>query len=208
MFDFFNLDKISEYLKACEQRVNQEQPDIFDAFFQHFNGDKQNQVRGEDLRLDLAIGFDDAILGCEKEVKIPRLEITDDGEFEQMVKSVKVNIPAGVSYGTKLRLKEQGDVCRYGSKRGDLYIFLLVPSQDNERKLNGIDIESEIKITSSQALTGCEIVVRTTTGMKSIIVPPRTKNGDSFVLRGYGGCQLGVPGKNGDHIIKFICEER
>jgi DnaJ-class molecular chaperone len=206
MFDPFNFNKLSENFKIFLKKSSQEQFSIFEAFSQGFRGGFKEPPRGEDLRLDLAIEFDNAILGCEKEIRIPRLEITDEGEFEQIVKSVKVNIPAGVSYGTKLRLKEQGDVCKHGGKRGDLYIFLLVPSQDKERKRNGINIESEIKITRSQALAGCKIVVNTTKGAKTIFVPTGTKNGDFLVLRGYGVCQLGVPGKNGDHVIKFVYE--
>jgi DnaJ-class molecular chaperone len=123
MFDFFDFNKISKYLKECSERANQEQPDIFEAFFSHLSGNDREQLRGEDLRLDLAIEFDDAILGCEKEVRIPRLEKTDEGEFEQIVTSLTVKIPAGVVNGTKLRLKEQGDVCKPGGKRGNLYIF-------------------------------------------------------------------------------------
>jgi DnaJ-class molecular chaperone len=103
-------------------------------------------------------------------------------------------------------VKEEGDVCRHGGKTGDLYVVLFVPSQHKERKRNGINIESEIKITRAQARAGCEIVVNTTKGVKTTLVSPGTKNGDCLVLRGYGVCQLGVPGKNGDHIIKLVCE--
>ena len=207
-FDFVKFVKVTENLKKLIENSKREQPDtdIFKAFLQGFKGETPEIFRGEDLRLDLAIEFDDAILGCKKEIRIPRLEITDEGEFEQIVKSVTVNIPAGVSYGTKLRVKEQGDVSRQGGERGDLYVFLLVPMQDKERKRNGINIESEIKITKAQAIAGCTIVVKTSTGTKTISVPPGTKDGNSLVLKGYGVCQLGGLGKNGNHIIKFVYE--
>jgi DnaJ-class molecular chaperone len=87
-----------------------------------------------------------------------------------------------------------------------IYIYLLVPSQDKERKRNGINIESEIRITNSQALAGCEISVKTMVGMKTIVVPPNTKSGDVLVLKGYGTYELGVSDKSGNHVIKFICE--
>jgi DnaJ-class molecular chaperone len=166
----------------------------------------ESHPRGEDIRIDLAIGFDDAILGCEQEVQILRLEMTDEGELEQIIKSLKITIPAGTNHGSKLRLKEQGNACRYGGKPGDLYLYLLVPSQDKERKRKGVNIESEIKITSSQASEGCETVVKTATGWKTIFVSPGTKTGDFLVLSGCGVDRSGTPDKNGDLIIKFVCE--
>jgi DnaJ-class molecular chaperone len=206
MFDPFDFNKLAENFRIFSERSRREQPNIFEAFLQGFHGGFKEPLRGEDLRLDLAIDFDDAVLGCEKEIRIPRLEITEENEFEQIIKSVKVNIPAGIRQGDKLRLKEQGDVCKHGGRRGDLYVFLIFSLQDKERKRNGINIESEIKITKSQAISGCKILVKTTKGEKTIFVPSGTKNGDFLVLRGHGVCQLGVPGKNGDHVIKFVFE--
>jgi DnaJ-class molecular chaperone len=205
MSNFFNFGEIIDHFKMVSDELGR-------GLYSQILGEEyvpktvERPLRGEDLRLDLAIGFDDAILGCEKEVRIPRLEITDEGEFEQIVKSVNVNIPAGIRPGDKLRLKEQGDVCKHGGTRGDLYIYLIFPLQDKERKRNGVNIESEIKITRSEALYGCEIVAKTTKGEKTVFVPPSTKNGDLIVLRGCGVYQLGVLGKHGDYIIKIVYE--
>jgi DnaJ-class molecular chaperone len=162
--------------------------------------------RGEDIYIDLAIDFDDAILGCDRELHIPRIEMVEEDELEYIIKSLTVTIPVGTSNGNKLRLKEQGHACKYGGKSGDLYLYLLVPSQDKDRKRNGINIEAEIKITSTQASDGGELVVNTPTGWRTIFVSPGTQTGDSLVLRGCGVYQAGNPGKHGDYIIKFVCE--
>jgi DnaJ-class molecular chaperone len=162
--------------------------------------------RDKDLRFDMAIGFDEAILGCERELQVPRIETIEQGELEYIIKSLKVNIPAGTNHGSTLRLKGQGHACRDGGEPGDLYLYLFVALQDKERKRNGINIESEIKITSSQASAGGEIVVNTTTGWRTIFVSPGTKTGDSLILSGCGVYQSGNPSKNGDYIIRFKCE--
>jgi molecular chaperone DnaJ len=49
--------------------------DIFDAFFgSGFSGRGQGRdTRGSDLRYDLAIAFEEAYLGAEKEIEVPRL---------------------------------------------------------------------------------------------------------------------------------------
>ena len=162
--------------------------------------------RDKDLRFDMAIGFDEAILGCEREIEVPRTDMTEEGELEYIIKSLKVNIPAGTNHGSTLRLKRQGHACRDGGEPGDLYLYLFVALQDKERKRNGVNIEAEVTITSSQASEGGEIVVNTTTGWRTIFVSPGTKTGDSLILSGCGVCQAGNPGKNGDYIIKFKCE--
>jgi DnaJ-class molecular chaperone len=162
--------------------------------------------RDKDLQLDMAIGFDEAILGCERELQVPRLEMIEEGELEHIIKTLKVTIPAGTNHGSTLRLKRQGNACRYGGEPGDLYLYLFVALQDKERKRNGANIESEIKITSSQASAGGEIVVNTTTGWRTIFVSPGTKTGDFLVLSGCGVYQSANPSKNGDYIIKFNCE--
>jgi molecular chaperone DnaJ len=53
--------------------------DIFDAFFgTGFGGRGQGRnLRGSDLRYDLTIGFEEAYLGAEREIEVPRLVICD-----------------------------------------------------------------------------------------------------------------------------------
>ncbi|PSB45753.1 J domain-containing protein, partial [Chamaesiphon polymorphus] len=162
--------------------------------------------RDKDIRFDMAIGFDEAILGCERELQVPRTEMTDEGELEYVLKSLTVNIPAGTNNGSTLRLKGQGHACRYGGEPGDLYLYLFVALQDKERKRNGVNIEAEVTITSSQASAGGEVVVNTITGWRTIFISPGTKTGDSLILSGCGVYQPGNPSKNGDYIIKFKCE--
>jgi molecular chaperone DnaJ len=55
--------------------------DIFESFFSGFAGGMGTQgrrtrgpVRGDDLRLDLKLGFREAVFGGEKEIRIPHLE--------------------------------------------------------------------------------------------------------------------------------------
>ena len=165
-----------------------------------------NPMCGEDLRIDLAIGFDEAILGCQKQIQIQVLECADNGEFIRVTRSLKITIPAGVTDLTKLRLKEQGDTSKSNGSPGDLYVYLRVPAHDKERKRNGLNIESDITITSAQAQSGCEIMVETIFGQRKICVPPGTKSGDSLVLSNFGVFKSTFPNKNGDHIIRFSCE--
>jgi molecular chaperone DnaJ len=53
--------------------------DIFDAFFgTGFGGRGQGRnLRGSDLRYDLTIGFEEAYLGAEREIEVPRLVVCE-----------------------------------------------------------------------------------------------------------------------------------
>ena len=49
--------------------------DIFDVFFgTQRAGGRPGPERGEDLRFQLALSFEEAVFGCEKELQVPRLE--------------------------------------------------------------------------------------------------------------------------------------
>ncbi len=85
----------------------------------------QFRRRGTDIEVDVPIAIDEAVLGTAAEV--PTLEGT----------KAKVNIPAGTSSGTKLRLRAKGAGDRKGG-RGDLYgvVQITVPKtiSDEARK--------------------------------------------------------------------------
>ena len=52
--------------------------DIFEEFFGGFTGARTAQrgpVRGNDLRYDLRISFQEAVFGTEKEIKVSRFEV-------------------------------------------------------------------------------------------------------------------------------------
>jgi len=74
----------------------------------HVKPDSRFKREGYNLVMPLSVKLTDALLGSTYKVE------TLDGE-------VNVKIPAGVSFGERLRLKGKG-VPRRGSSRGDLYI--------------------------------------------------------------------------------------
>ena len=78
----------------------------------------------------------------------------------QVRKKLRINIPAGVDTGTKLRVSGQGNVGLKGESPGDLYIFLFVENDSNFKR-DGITIFSEISISNSQATLGDTIKINT-----------------------------------------------
>ena len=169
--------------------------------------ERQVAKPGKDLRLDLSIGFYDAILGCETEVRIPRLEAISDDANIPVIRLLKIMVPAGVECGTKLKLAREGDASKNGGRAGDLFIQILAPVYEGGLQRKGLNIESEVRITKEQAQMGCNLVIKTIWGDLNIVIPTQTMPGDTLVLKGCGVTSPGSPTKKGNHIIHFFCQE-
>jgi molecular chaperone DnaJ len=120
------------------------------------------------------------------------------------VKKLRVNIPAGVREGSRIRLAGKGEPGRNGGPHGDLYLITHVePSQLFTRK--GDNLEVEVPLTIPEALRGAEVQVPTLTGTKTLRVKPGTAHGTVQRLRGEGPPKLGGKEK-GDIHYRFVID--
>ncbi len=123
---------------------------------------------------------------------------------QKTVKNYKVNIPAGVREGSRVRLAGKGEAGRNGGPSGDLYVVTHVaPSPIFERK--GDNLEVEVPLTIPEAIRGADVEVPTLNGRKKLRVSPGTKHGTVQRLRGEGPPKLGGKGK-GDLHYKFVID--
>jgi len=107
------------------------------------------------------------------------------------VKRMRVNIPAGVREGSRIRLAGKGEPGRNGGPAGDLYLITHVaPSPLFTRK--GENLEVEVPLTIPEALQGAEVQVPTLSGTKTLRVRPGTAHGTVQRLRGEGPPKLGA----------------
>ncbi len=106
------------------------------------------------------------------------------------MKRYRVNIPAGVKEGSRIRLPGKGEPGRNGGPPGDLYVTTHVtPSPVFKRK--GDNLEVEVPLTIPEALRGAEVQVPTLSGKKTLRVKPGTAHGTVQRLRGEGPPKLG-----------------
>jgi molecular chaperone DnaJ len=119
---------------------------------------------------------------------------------KQEAKKLKINIPAGVDNGTRLRVSGEGDAGQRGGLSGDLYVYLFV-NEDAEFQRDGINILSDLKISYLQAILGCRLEINTVDGPVELVIPPGTQPGTELTLEGRGVPRLGNPVSRGDHII-------
>jgi molecular chaperone DnaJ len=117
------------------------------------------------------------------------------------VKKLRVNIPAGVRDGSRIRLAGKGEPGRQGGPPGDLYLITHVaPSTLFTRK--GDNLEVEVPLSIPEALSGAEVQVPTLNGTKTLRVKPGTAHGTVQRLRGEGPPRLGA-GKSGKGDIHY-----
>jgi molecular chaperone DnaJ len=122
------------------------------------------------------------------------------------VKRLRVNIPAGVRDGSRIRLAGKGEPGRNGGPPGDLYLITNVaPSSLFTRK--GEHLEVEVPLSIPEALRGAEVQVPTLSGTKTLRVPAGTTHGTVQRLRGEGPPKLGSSShERGDIHYRFVID--
>ena len=211
--------------------------------------------RGEDVRYDLEVSFEDAARGMTAEIQVPRQETCfrcqgrgaepdglatcsachgrgeilfqqgfltvrrtcpQCGGAGQMIhracpecrghgylrteRKLKVNIPAGVDNGTRLRLAGEGQPGVHHGPPGDLYVVLRVEEHPFfERRDN--DLYCTVPVNVSQAVLGAEIEVPTLDGAETLRIPEGTQSGATFRLRNQGVPDVSGRGR-GDLIVQ------
>jgi molecular chaperone DnaJ len=104
----------------------------------------------------------------------------------QQTKRYKVNVPAGVKGGSRIRLAGKGEAGPRGGPPGDLYVTTRVAASPIFERLDDGNLEVTVPITVPEALRGGTIEVPVLHGTKKIKVAPGTKHGTVTRLRGEG----------------------
>jgi molecular chaperone DnaJ len=131
--------------------------------------------------------------GTGTEIKDPCPTCQGSGRTRQ-VKRYRVNIPAGVKDGSRVRLAGKGEAGPRGGAPGDLYVVTRV-GESPIFKRKGDNLEVEVPITIPEAIRGATIEVPTLAGTKRIRVSPGTKHGTVQRLRGEGPPKLSGRGR-------------
>ena len=127
------------------------------------------------------------------------------GGNRQVTKKLKINIPAGVDNGTRLRVSGEGDSGQRGGPSGDLYVYLFV-NADPEFQRDGINVLSQVKISYLQAILGSRMEVNTVDGTEELTIPAGTQPNTVLTLENRGVPRLGNPVSRGDHLITVLVD--
>lgn len=177
--------------------------DIFEELFGRAGrGRAARRGRGRDVEAELELSLEEAHRGGRRSLQMQAAEVcptcngsgvkdgktcnTCGGAGEVLrPKNIEVNIPAGVRDGSTIRLPGQGGPGSDGSEPGDLYLHIRLRPHPLFR-VNGDDLEVELRIAPWEAVLGTKVEVPTIEGKVELTVPPGTNTGQRLRLRGQG----------------------
>jgi curved DNA-binding protein len=151
-------------------------------------GRRTRRSPAQDIEHDIEVDFMTAAHGGSLELEMQR-QSGGDGTH------LKVDIPAGIADGARLRLRGQGHA------GGDLYVRVHVKPHPYFRR-EGQNIILEVPISVAEAILGAKVDVPTTDGTITVTIPPGTSSGQRLRLRGRG---LPTPGggERGDQYVEL-----
>lgn len=123
---------------------------------------------------------------------------------QESERPISVKVPPGVDAGTRLKLRDEGELGTNGGARGDLYVVVNVTSHPLFKR-DVDDVVTEVPITFSQAALGAQIEIATLEGRMRLQIPPSTQHGRVFRLKGKGIPSLNGRGR-GDQRVKIVVE--
>ena len=121
-------------------------------------------------------------------------------------RTLKVNVPAGISDGQRIRLQGEGELGARGGPRGDLYIFVSVRPHDIFER-DGAELWCRAPVPMTTAALGGEIDIPTLDGeIEPLRVPEGSQTGRRLRLRAKGMPVLNRPGQFGDLHVELYVE--
>lgn len=149
--------------------------------------------KGSDIRSNIEVSFDDAVLGSKKRIKLQ----SENGQ----VQSLEVNIPAGIADGNVIRLKGKGMPGRNGKTAGDLLLKVMVRDKPGFRREDQ-NVYTAVTIPFTTAVLGGEAKITTIYGDVLCKIKAGTQSGSQIRLKGKGIVAMGNPSVRGDQYVK------
>lgn len=133
--------------------------------------------KGADVQVELQLGLEEALSGTERTVRYR--------DRANATRSARVKIPPGVREGQRIRVRGKGEPSLSGGARGDLYLTVRIAAHPRF-EIEGTNLRVEVPVTVYEAALGATVEVPTLSGSTRIKIPPGTRAGQVFRLRGKG----------------------
>ncbi len=105
--------------------------------------------------------------------------------LQRKQRRVKVRVPSGVDEGQRIRVKGRGEPGRNGGPAGDLFVIVHVEPHPLFGR-RGRDLTLTAPITFPEATLGATITVPSLDKPVTLKIPPGTRSGRTFRVRGRG----------------------
>ena len=137
--------------------------------------------------------------GEGKIIDVPCGKCEGSGRIREM-NTVSISVPAGVSTGNYIPLREQGDVGPRSGPPGD--IIVLMEEQEHDLFVREDDnVIYDLPVSFVQAALGATVEVPTLAGRARLKIPSGTQSGKIFRMRGKGIQHLQSHGA-GDQLVR------
>jgi len=141
--------------------------------------------RGTDHEAEITVSLEDCHRGLHTTISLQTAELDESGQIRRGTKSYTVDIPRGVTAGSRIRLAGQGGQGQGGGPAGDLFLRIRVKPH-SVFKIDGHDLTLVLPISPWEAALGARVPVPTLDGSASLAVPASTQSGQRLRLRGKG----------------------
>ena len=163
----------------------EKQGNAFSDFFQIFFGESKSPIikeekepaKGDNVETEIKLSIEDAFRGREKSIKLR----TVDGSM----KTLKVEIPAGIQNNEKIRLVGQGKPGKNGGKNGDLLVRVKI-KDDDKFILKGYNLMAYLDITPSEAVLGTKVTFHGINEDINVFVPSGITSGEKITIPNKG----------------------
>jgi molecular chaperone DnaJ len=121
-----------------------------------------------------------------------------DGRGRELAqRTLRVDIPAGIADGQRIRVSGHGHAGEAGAPPGDLYVLVHV-AEDERFVRDGDDLVTVVDVPATQAALGGRVMVPTLDGPRDVDLDAGTQPGETITLRGQGMPVLRRPGRRGN----------
>jgi curved DNA-binding protein len=165
--------------------------EFFNSFFadraqnhQSSQGQGADLFKGQDLEMELPVFLEETLFGATKALDY-HVPVFTNNQLQQIKKSLKVKIPAGVADGKRIRLKGQGAPGSQDKLNGDLYLVIrLVPHPLFD--VQGSNLILSLPLTPWEAALGIKLEIPTLDGKVKLNIPANSRSGQKLKIKGKG----------------------
>ena len=162
---FLNFEDFLNDLIGRFNKVGQE-------IYSNISSDNNAQSLKLDAEFNLQISFFEALNGTKKNLLV-------NGE------RIEIKIPKGIETGSKIRIKNMGNIQSGKGKRGDLLINVSIRTHPIW-KVRGLDVYADLPISIDELALGANIMVTSPQGDTYLSIPSGSLPDQKLKLKGQG----------------------